>query len=108
VTTSQNPFVLDWAQNPQITDEVLNVALAKARKAKGAEEVVPKYLAKAVATVLDEQSAAVPATTARAAVAPIPIRKPQGMDPKGLDESYDDYNARIQAAEAERRKGNGA
>ncbi len=109
VTTSQNPFVLDWAQNPQVTDEVLAVALSKARKAKGAEEVGPKYLAKAVATVLEEQNAAVPVATARGAPAPaIPIRKPQGMDPKGTDESYEEYQARIDAAELERRKGNAA
>jgi hypothetical protein len=60
---------------------------------------VPKYLAKTIATVLDEQSAAVPATLARAVAAPIPIRKPQGTDPKGPDESYEDWQARVDAAE---------
>ena len=39
---------------------------------------------------------------------PLPSRKPQGTDPKGLDESYDDYNARITQAEADRRNGKAA
>lgn len=105
VTTSQNPFVLDWSQDPKVTDDVLRAAVAKARKTKGAEEIVPKYLAKTIATVLDEQIAAVPAAMSRAAAVPIPIRKPQGMDPKGTDESYEEWDARVRAAEREMRKG---
>jgi len=105
VTTSGNPFVVVWSQDPRITDEVLHVALARARKAKGEEEIVPKYLAKTIATVLDEQSAAVPGPTTRALAAPIPIRKPQGTDPKGPDESVDDWMARVDAAERAMRKG---
>jgi hypothetical protein len=106
VTTSANPFVLTWAQDPQITDEVLSVAIAKARKAKAGEEIVPKYLAKTIATVLDEQNAAVPVDFTRATGAtPIQPRKPQGTDPKGPDESYDDWIARVEAAERAMREG---
>lgn len=108
VTTSQNPVVLSWSQDSQITDEVLRIAIAKARKTKGGEEIVPKYLAKAIATVLDEQNTAVPAAPARSgagqAVQVQPNRKPQGADPKGTDESYAEYQARIDAFEAARRK----
>lgn len=109
VTTSANPFVLTWSQDPQVTDEVLNVAIAKARKAKAGEEIVPKYLAKTIATVLDEQNAAVPAPLARAAAAPpAQPRKPQGTDPKGPDESYEEWEARVAAAERARRQGQAA
>ena len=108
VTTSGNPFVVAWSQDPQVTDEVLNVAIAKARKTKGAEEIVPKYLAKTIATVLEEQNASVPVNLARRAPPPaIPIRKPQGTDPKGPDESYDDWETRVTAAERAMRKGSG-
>ena len=108
VTTSGNPFVVAWSQDPQITDEVLNAAIAKARKTKGSEEIVPKYLDKTIATVLEEQNASVPVNLAPRAPAPaIPIRKPQGTDPKGPDESYDDWETRVIAAERAMRKGSG-
>lgn len=110
VTTMQNPFVLAWSQDPKVTDDVLNVAIAKARKAKAGEEIVPKYLAKTIATVLEEQNAALPPMAL-----PGPFRlksvaeyyppEPRGTDPKGLDESYEAYEARIAAAELARRKG---
>jgi hypothetical protein len=112
VTTSGNPFVVAWSQDPQVTDEVLNVAIAKARKTKGAEEIVPKYLAKTIATVLDEQSAPVltglPPGQPAPALAPAPNRKPKGNEPKGTDESYDEWQARVDAYEAARRNGQAA
>ena len=109
VTTSGNPFVVAWSQDPQVTDEVLNAAIAKARKTKGSEEIVPKYLAKTIATVLDEQSGPVltglaPGRPAHAA-ASAPNRKPKGNEPKGTDESYDEWQARVDAYEATRRNG---
>lgn len=108
VTASGNPFVVAWSQDPQITDEVLNIAIAKARKTKGSEEIVPKYLAKTIATVLEEQNASVPVNLTHRAPAPaIPIRKLQGTDPKGPDESYDDWETRVSAAERAMRKGSG-
>lgn len=112
VTTLGNPFVIAWSQDPQVTDEVLTVAIAKARKTKGAEEIVPKYLAKTIATVLDEQSAPVltglaPGRPAHAAT-PAPNRRPKGNEPKGTDESYDEWQARVDAYEAARRNGQAA
>jgi len=110
VTTSANPYVLTWSQDPQITDEVLNVAIAKARKAKAGEEIVPKYLAKTIATVLDEQNATAPVTIARGTTPsqPVSIRKPQGNEPKGTDESYDEWQARVDAFDAARRRNQAA
>jgi hypothetical protein len=109
VTTSGNPFVVAWSQDPLVTDEVLNVAIAKARKTKGGEEIVPKYLAKTIATVLDEQSSPVLTASAHGrpahATAPAPNRKPKGNEPKGTDESYDEWQARVDAYEATRRTG---
>lgn len=40
-----------------------------------------------------------------AASAPPAPRKPQGLDPKGTDESYDEYQARVAAFEQTRRNG---
>lgn len=107
ITTAQNPIVaVTWAQNPNVTDEVLNVAIIKAKAAKPGETIPVKYLERIVDQLLTEQAAPPPAPGKPAQ--PIQIRKPQGMDPKGTDESYEDYEARIKAAELARRKGNGA
>lgn len=105
VTTSANPFVLTWSQNAAITDEVLNVAIKRAKAAKPGESIPVKYLDRTVATVLEEQNAAVPAPSKPLHIAhPVPIRKPQGTDPKGPDESYEDWQARVDAAERAMRK----
>jgi hypothetical protein len=103
ITTSQNPFVAAWSANPAVTDEVLNVAIIKAKAAKAGQDVPVKYLDRTVATLLAEQAA-----PAAAPGKPTPVRKPQGMDPKGTDESYEEYEARVTAAEAARRRGEAA
>jgi len=98
ITTSQNPFVLAWSRNSRVTNELLNVAIAKAKAAKPGENIPVKYLEKTVATILLEQAAA-PRPSLLDALHP---HKPQGMEPKGTDESYEDYEARINAELAKR------
>lgn len=111
ITTAQNPIVaVTWAQNPKITDEVLNVAIIKAKAAKPGESIPVKYLAPIVDQLLSEQAAPVPPMTPPGqfrlkSVAEYRPPAPQGTDPKGLDESYEAYEARIAAAELARRKG---
>jgi len=99
--TFTHPTVRAWAER-QIAMNVLHAAIDLAREQKGpTAKIAPNYLAPIVEKLLNPP----PASAAQHAkpAAPIQVRKPQGMDPKGLDESYDDYNARISAAEAARR-----
>jgi hypothetical protein len=64
-TTAQNPVVaVTWAQNPKVTDDVLNVAIAKAKAAKGESPVPLGYLFPIVEQLLQAQDA--PARTAPA------------------------------------------
>lgn len=101
--TFTHPTVLDWAAR-KVPMTVLHAAVATAREQKGPEaRIPPNYLARIVEELLNPPQAA-PGYGKPAAV-PIQVRKPQGMDPKGTDESYDEYDARIRAAEASRRAG---
>jgi len=99
-----------WAAIAEVTNDVLTAAITKARKAKPGEEIPLKYLAKTITTVLEEQAAApapvvVPTAAFRLkSVADHQPAPPEGTDPKGLDESYEAYQARIDAAEAARRR----
>lgn len=116
--TSQNPLVaVTWAQNPLVTDELLNVAVAKAKAAKPDEAIPVKYLARIVDQLLADQAAPPPAA---AAAKPRNDdwawkRSNQGIDTKGREmgmfarngESYPDFAARIQA-EIDKRKGRAA
>ena len=96
-----HPAVQDWATN-RVSIELLTEAVAIARMSKGeGAKIPPNYLIPIVADLVNPPAAA----PGKPSAAPHKPRKPQGMDPKGLDESYDDYNARITKAEAERRKG---
>ena len=96
-----HPAVLDWVDR-KIPMEVLHAAVATAREQKGpAVKIAPNYLVPIIRDLMNPPAASAPGYAKPAA--PIQVRKPQGMDPKGLDESYDDYNARISAAEAARR-----
>jgi uncharacterized protein YdaU (DUF1376 family) len=102
-----------WAAIPVVTDSVLTAAIAKARKAKPGEDIPLKYLAKTITTVLDEQAAPAPVVIPRGAPAhptqqSLSNRKPQGNEPKGTDESYDEWQARVDAFEAARRRGQAA
>lgn len=100
--TAGDAIVLAWAAEPRVTKDVLTLAIARARQFKPGEAIGLVYLDKAVQTVLQRQSApaaAVPAPTPQA------TRKPQGNDPKGTDESYDEWQARVAAWEQARRQG---
>jgi uncharacterized protein YdaU (DUF1376 family) len=96
-----HPAVQDWATKG-IPLSMLTEAVAIARMSKGdGAKIPPNYLVPIVNDLLHPPAAS-PTNTPIAAP---PARKPTGMDPKGLDESYDVYNARISKAEADRRKG---
>jgi len=106
--TSQNPIIaVTWAQDPKVTDEVLNVAITKARASKGDKPIPLAYLVPIVEQELRDQAAPAPAPGAQ---------KPrnddwtwkksnQGIEAKGREfgmfarggESYHDFAARIQA-----------
>ena len=96
-----SPAVLDWVRDG-VTLVVLSQAVAIAREQKPTGKIPPNYLIPIVQKILNPPAATASTSAARPASPP---RKPQGMDPKGLDESYDEYDARIRAAEANRRKG---
>lgn len=95
-----HPAVQAWS-GQGVSIELLTQAVAIARESKGDVKIPPGYLVPIVNDLLNPPAGSAIAIPRPAA----PPRKPQGMDPKGLDESYDDYNARITKAEAERRKG---
>jgi hypothetical protein len=102
--TFTQPAVQAWAS--QKTDmAVLIAAVGLAREHKGeTAKIHPNYLVPIVDKLLNPQAASTQ-TYGKPQAAPIQIRKPTGMDPKGTDESYAEYDARIAAAEAARRKG---
>lgn len=110
--TSQNPIVaVTWAENPLVTDELLNVAIAKAKAAKPGEQIPLRYLARIVETMLAEQAAPPPEPK-------VPRedwawkRTPQGIEAKGREiglfargtETHADFAKRIQA-EIDKRAG---
>ena len=72
-------------------------------KFKQGETIGIAYLDKTVQSTLQRQSA--PSAMAAAATPPAPARKPQGLDPKGTDESYDEWQARVAAYERAQRSG---
>lgn len=101
--TFTHPAVQDWSTR-KIAMDVLNAAVALAREQKGpTAKIAPNYLVPIVDKLLHPPAAAAPAFSKPAP--PIQIRKPEGMDPKGTDESYEEYDARIAAAENARRRG---
>jgi phosphatidylserine/phosphatidylglycerophosphate/cardiolipin synthase-like enzyme len=92
-----------------VEPETVTAACEEAKRAKPGERIPPGFVLAILerwareAAALKVNGAGQPRTAAPAA--PAPPRKPTGTDPKGLDESYDAYQARINAAEAARRKG---
>jgi len=94
-----------WAPDPRVTDSLLQLAIAKAQRFKPNEDIPLSYLDRAVQTVLQRQSA--PAA-AGGPPQPAPSRKPQGNEPKGTDESYDEWQARVDAFETARRRNQAA
>jgi hypothetical protein len=101
--TSGDAVVCAWATDARVSREILALAIEKARKSKPNETIPLAYLDKAVQSVLQRQNA--PATPIAASVPPAPPRKPQGNDPKGTDESYEDWQARVAAYERAQRNG---
>jgi hypothetical protein len=81
----------------------LALAIGKARKSKPNEAIPLAYLDKAVQSVLQRQSA--PEAAVAALVPQARPRKPQGLDPKGTDESYDEWQARVTSYELAQRNG---
>lgn len=93
-----------WAPNPLVTDELLQTSIAKAKRFKPNEAIPLSYLDKAVQSVLQHRNAqAAPYSPAVQAAPPAPPRKPQGNEPKGTDESYDEWQARVDAFERAQR-----
>lgn len=101
--TFTQPAVQAWAS--QKTDmAVLIAAVGLAREHKGETvKIHPNYLVPIVDKLLNPQVAST-TSYAKPAAAPTQVRKPQGADPKGTDESYAEYQARVDAFEAARRK----
>lgn len=90
--------VLAWAADTRISRDILTLAITRAKKWKPNEVIPLAYLDKTVQTILQEQAA-----SSTSAAPPAPSRKPQGLDPKGTDESYDDWQARVEAYERAQR-----
>ena len=101
--TFTHPAVQAWVA--QKTDmAVLIAAVGLAREQKGpTAKLAPNYLVPIVEKLLNPPAASAQAYGTPAA-APIQVRKPQGNDPKGTDESYAEYQKRMDAYEAARRK----
>jgi uncharacterized protein YdaU (DUF1376 family) len=101
--TAGDAIVLAWAAEPRVTKDVLTAGIERARKFKPGETIGLVYLDKAVQSVLQRLSA--PAAPIAASAPPAPARKPQGNDPKGTDETYDEWQARVTAYELAQRNG---
>jgi len=102
--TFTHPAVQAWVAQ-KIDMAVLVAAVGLAREQKGpTAKLAPNYLVPIVEKLLNPPAASAQAY-GKPPAAPIQIRKPTGMDPKGTDESYEEFDARIAAAEAARRKG---
>jgi len=102
--TFTQPAVQAWVTQ-KIDMAVLIAAVGLAREHKGeTAKIHPNYLVPIVDKLLNPPAASTQAY-GKPPAAPIQVRKPQGMDPKGTDESYEQYDARIRAAEAARRQG---
>jgi uncharacterized protein YdaU (DUF1376 family) len=101
--TFTHPAVLGWVQQ-QVAPEVLHAAVSLAREQKGpTAKIPPNYL---VPIVEKLQNPPAPRATALVPQAqPVATRKPQGNDPKGTDETYEDWQARVAAYEQSIRTG---
>jgi hypothetical protein len=95
-----------------VTVETIKAACEEARRTKPSEAFGPNYVIGIIARWAREAAELKVAGAARPAAggmpAPAPLRKPQGNEPKGTDESYDEWQARVDAFEAARRRGQAA
>jgi hypothetical protein len=88
--------------------DLLTEAITKARKSNSSQPMPLKYLEATVLTLLERMAAParLPPSSAPAHMIAAPTsRKPQGNEPKGLDESYEDWQARVAAFEQAQRSG---
>jgi len=100
--TFTHPAVLGWVDQ-QVKPEILQAAVALAREQKGpTAKIPPNYLVPIVEKLLNPPAAPAPGRPVQAAP-PAPPRKPQGNEPKGTDESYDEWQARVDAFERAQR-----
>ena len=112
--TSQNPVIcVTWAQNPKVTDEVLNMAVAKAKAAKGDKPIPLGYLFPIVEQELQAQDAPPPEPTQQKPRESWEWKRtPGGIEAKGRElgmfargtETHADFAKRIEA-EILKRKG---
>lgn len=93
--------VQNWVRDG-VTLVVLSQAVAIAREQKPTGKIHPNYLVPIVEKILNPEAAK--PGSAVAASAPAKPRAPTGTEPKGPDESYDAWQARVDKAEAARRK----
>lgn len=110
--TSQHPVVcVTWAQNVMVTDEVLNLAIAKARTAKGDKPIPLAYLTPIVEQQLQELAKPAPAIAAPQKGDPGHWRQSaKGIEAMGAslgmqqhaNELHRDYAARIELELANR------
>jgi len=112
--TSQNPVIcVTWAQNPRVTDEVLNIAVAKAKAAKGDKPIPLGYLFPIVEQELQAQDAPPPDPAQQKPRESWEWKRtPGGIEAKGRElgmfargtETHADFAKRIEA-EILKRKG---
>lgn len=104
--TAEHAIVRSWAKDPRINRDLLGAAITRARKSRPEHPMPLRYLESAVLTLLEKQDAPArqPAPPAIPQIAASAQRKPQGNEPKGLDESYDDWQARVNAFEQAQRQ----
>ena len=96
-----SPAIQDWIK-ADVSLVMLSQAVAIARENKPTGSIHPNYLIPIVNDLLNPPA---PKHGAVAQTVPAKSRTPQGTDPKGTDESYEAYDARIRKAEIDRRKG---
>jgi len=89
-----------------VTPETVTAACKDAKRSKPDEAFGPNYVISIITRWAREAAELKVAGAAKPAAHPpgpmAELRKPQGMEPKGTDESYEDYEARINAELAKR------
>lgn len=94
-----------------VSVETVKAACEDAKRSKPNEPIGPAYVFAILerwakeAGELKASGAARPAAGGPSSATPPPPRKPQGNEPKGTDESYEDWQARVDAFERAQRNG---
>jgi uncharacterized protein YdaU (DUF1376 family) len=103
--TPDHAIVRSWAADSRMNRDLLTEAITKARKSNSKRPMPLTYLEATVLTLLERQATPPRATVPQATpiLAPVP-RRPQGNEPKGLDESYEDWQTRVAAFEQAQRQ----